>query len=226
MPRSSPAGPGRGASALLVPTLRKQSALFMVGSALFAVGSAPGLSTVLGPQLGNLAFFIGAWWFTAAGFVQLAMSGPPRGRTADGRVALRSEWAAAAVQSVGTLLFNVSTTAALSATTLLAERHLVWRPDAGGSLAFLVSAGFACAAYRSAHATLWDPRRGEWWSTVVNLAGCVAFAVSAIGAFIESDGDPLSSPAVDWGTCLGAVCFFVASWIVLPRRRAATHRVP
>lgn len=224
MPSSSPAGPGGGPAALLMPTLRKQSMLFMIGSALFAVGSAPGLSTVLGPQLGNLAFFIGAWWFTAAGFVQLALSGPPRG--SDGRGALRAEWLSAAIQSVGTLLFNVSTTAALSATTMLAERHLVWRPDAGGSLAFLVSAGFACAAYRSTYTTLWDPRRGEWWSVVVNLAGCVAFAVSAIGAFIEPDGDPLSPPAVDWGTCIGAVCFFIASWLVLPRQRSATHRVP
>ena len=99
------------------PTLHMQSWTFIIGASLFALGSAPGLGTWLGTGA-NTAFFVGAWFFTAAGFIQLLLSTPrigPRG-------GVRAEWLAAAAQSFGTVLFNVSTGAALHTRQLSAER--------------------------------------------------------------------------------------------------------
>ncbi len=53
----------------------------------------------------------------------------------------RIDWLAAAVQSVGNVFFNISTIHALttSATSAQALNHAIWRPDALGSICFLVS---------------------------------------------------------------------------------------
>ena len=53
--------------AFLTPTLPKQCWGFMIGSALFALGSAPGLAHVMGAGFANSCYFVGAWFFTAAG---------------------------------------------------------------------------------------------------------------------------------------------------------------
>ena len=58
------------------PTLRIQCVVFMIGSSLFAIGSSPGLSDALGSDLCNVGFFIGAWFFSTAAFIQLQLSGP------------------------------------------------------------------------------------------------------------------------------------------------------
>ncbi len=127
------------------PTLRMQSWSFIIGSSLFALGSAPGLGKWLGTMGANTSFFVGAWFFTVAGFIQLLLSSPrigPRG-------GVRAVWLAAAAQSFGTVLFNVSTGAALHTRQLSAERISSGRPtprarwaDTGtfvGALCFLVA---------------------------------------------------------------------------------------
>ncbi|UAJ78941.1 hypothetical protein IT072_17255 [Leifsonia sp. ZF2019] len=207
---------------LFVPTLTKQCSLFMIGSALFALGSAPGLSEVLGSNGSNLLYFFGAWFFTTAGLIQLFLSGAVAVPVsyAPGRM-VRAEWLAAATQSFGTVMFNISTTAALRAKSMTAQEHYVWNPDAGGSVAFLVSGFLVFVAY-SHTAPLWDPGKASWWSALVNLIGCVAFGVSAVGAYILPDGDVVNGALANGGTFIGALCFFFASLIVLPawRRRA------
>ncbi|NYD67679.1 hypothetical protein [Agromyces atrinae] len=201
---------------LFVPTVTKQCWGFMIGSAFFALGSAPGLSEALGSSGSNLLFFIGAWFFTTAGLIQLFLSGAisvpvsyPPGRM------VRAEWLTAATQSFGTIMFNVSTTGALHAKTITSEERFVWNPDAGGSVAFLVSGFVAFIAY--AHvAKLWDLGRRAWWSVFINFVGCVAFGISAVGAFILPSGDALSGSLANNGTFIGAICFLLASLIVLP----------
>ncbi|MAU81341.1 MAG: hypothetical protein CME34_05620 [Gordonia sp.] len=206
--------------AALAPTLRKQCWGFMIGSALFALGSAPGFGQWAGAAASNICYFIGAWFFTTAGLIQLLRSGD---RTAPvtygtGRM-VRAEWLTAASQSLGTVLFNVSTTAAIAAHSIPSQRHLVWSPDAGGSLAFLVSGAVAYIAYCRATGTNWAPRRADWWSVQINWIGCVAFGVSAVGAYITPDGVPVDATVATVGTFIGALCFFFASLVVLPRRR-------
>ncbi len=56
-------------SEIFIPTLNKQCwGGFMIGSALFALGSAPGFgSWAGGAATVNVCYFVGAWFFTAAG---------------------------------------------------------------------------------------------------------------------------------------------------------------
>ncbi|MFV3116301.1 MULTISPECIES: hypothetical protein [Gordonia] len=209
-------------AAAFAPTLPKQCWGFMVGSALFALGSAPGFGQLAGADVVNLCYFVGAWFFTGAGFIQLVRSGPPAElETSLPGSAIRAEWLSAATQSVGTILFNISTTSALFAQTVAGERHLVWSPDAGGSIAFLISGAVAFVAYSRSSGSGLDLRDRDWWSVLVNWVGCVAFGVSAVGAFVTEDGVTADAVAATAGTFVGALCFFVASAVVLP---GARHR--
>lgn len=207
---------------LLVPTLTKQCWGFMIGSAFFALASAPGLSDTLGASA-NLLCFIGAWFFTASGLIQLFLSGAVSVPVdyAPGRM-VRAEWFTAASQSLGTILFNVSTTSALYAKTVSAQDKLVWNPDAGGSVLFLVSGLFGIVAYTKV-ASMGDMSRAGWWSAMINFVGCVAFAISAVGSYVLSTGQDINSPVSNWGTFIGAICFFLASLIVLPQWKRLAH---
>ena len=203
---------------LLVPTLTKQSWYFMVGSALFAVGTAIGIWNLGSANLTNWLCFIGAWFFTTAGLFQTVLSGDVTVPVNyGGGKMLRAEWLAAATQSVGTIMFNVSTTAAITARSVTDEKHYVWNPDAGGSVAFLISACFVYVAYWRDRHTLWEPKQAGWWAAHINMIGCIAFAVSAVGAFVLNSGASKDSSLANWGTFIGAICFFLASAIVLPQ---------
>ena len=201
---------------MFAPTLTKQCVGFMIGSAFCALATAPSLSDTLSAHAANLLCFVGAWFFTAAGLVQLFLSGPvsspvpyPPGR------AVRLEWLAASTQTFGTILFNVSTTAALQADTPAGEERFVWRPDAAGSVAFLVSGIVAVVA--CAHSARAVGARG-WWAVVINLLGCIAFALSAVGAYILPGGEAVNYALAGGGTFVGALCFLLASLIALPQR--------
>ncbi len=203
---------------LLTPTLTKQCWGFMIGSALFALGSAPWIGIWMGAANANICYFIGAWFFTAAALVQLLRSGAVTVPVdyAPGTM-VRAEWLAAATQFFGTLMFNTSTAAALSARNIASEKHLVWSPDAAGSVMFLVSGILVLVAYNHT-SKAWDPSDVGWWSAQINLLGCIAFGVSAVGAYITPDGNTVDDVLANSCTFIGAVCFFVSSMIVLPRR--------
>ncbi len=210
--------PHRGRTPFLVPTLTKQSWSFMIGSSFFAIGTFVGMLDSSNSNWTNLLCFIGAWFFTAAGLMQVILSGKAVVPVdyAPG-IMFRAVWLAAAIQSVGTILFNVSTSAALTAHTVEAQEKLVWNPDAGGSVAFLVSASFVYVAYYREHGNLRGASTSEWWAAHINMLGCIAFGVSAVGAFVLSNGDIENAGLANWGTLIGAICFFLASAIVLPQ---------
>ena len=191
--------------------LRREAWGFAVGSLCFLVGALPPYADAVGAVVVGVTFVVGAVFFTAAAFVQLSLSGrrPPRAGT---HPADRWDWWAAAVQLVGTLCFNVSTTAALVAAvedpTLLGAG---WKPDAYGSVAFLVSSAFAVVATRD-RGHLWDTDARTWHGTWLNLLGSVAFGASAVGAYVApSTGEYVSTWWDDAGTLVGAVCFLVAA---------------
>lgn len=190
----------------------------MIGSSLFAIGAAVGIWNPGNTTLTNVLCFVGAWFFTAAGLMQVVLSGDAvvQVNYSPGKM-FRAVWLAAAIQSVGTILFNVSTSAALTAASVDAQKHLVWNPDAGGSVAFLISAVFVYVAYYREYSRLWQPKDPGWWAAQINMIGCIAFAVSAVGAFIVADGSSADSTLANWGTFIGAICFFVASAVVLPQ---------
>lgn len=193
--------------------LRREAWGFAVGSALFALGALPWYSSAVGAVAGSATFFAGSVFFTLAAFIQLALSGrrPPESPL---RGAPAADWWSAAIQFAGTLLFNVSTFAVLMNAIASAGRLTAgWRPDAWGSLLFLISSILAMIAASRRH-ELWDPLARTWHGTWLNMAGSVFFGISAVGAYvIPSTGTLYSELWANLGTFLGALCFFGAAII-------------
>ena len=156
---------------------------FGLGSACFLVGPLPWFAALVGARLDALTFFVGSILFTVGGAVQTWVAAQSRGDRRH-RDAGRAAFWAAAVQSAGTLFFNVTTFRGLQVTLENpAYDKLVWRPDAFGSICFLVS---GLIAYRSSARRGWRPLRTGtgWWQPAVNLLGCVFFAVAAVGGYV------------------------------------------
>src|SRR5205807_6080676 len=142
----------------------------------FAAGSVPGYADAAGTHWDNVTFFIGSLFFTSAAFLTYreAVDAAPRALNPLGRRFFvyqpgRIDWWATAVQLAGTLFFNVSTGVAMGAnlTAQAAHQH-VWRPDAVGSVCFLVAS--ALAWYEVCHGWgAWRPGSWSWWITLLNL---------------------------------------------------------
>jgi hypothetical protein len=190
---------------------------FTLGSACFLVGPFPGYLSLVGPLADAITFFAGSVLFTAGGALQVRLAAPRRHEPWGGRAA----WWAATVQSAGTLFFNVTTFRALQ--TALSDPQydrLVWRPDAIGSLCFLVS---GLIAYRASPRHGGRPVRGQpgWWQPAVNLLGCVLFAISAVAGYaVPATGSVLDLAAANWTTAAGAACFLGCALPGLRPRRA------
>ncbi len=205
--------------------LRRESLGFAIGSVCFAIGACPGYLALVGELACNITFFAGSIFFTIAGFIQFRLTGRWR-RGAWKSKADWDDWWSAGIQFAGTLFFNLSTFAALFLNAGVAQyQHSVWRPDALGSICFLVSSGLAVAATTHTQ-SLWDPDARNWWSTWLGMAGSIFFAASAIAAYIAPGAtDPLNPEWVNLGTFLGAICFLVAALLVKPSRKAVSEIV-
>lgn len=200
--------------------LRRESLGFAVGSLCFAIGACPGYFALVGSTATNITFFVGSVFFTLAGFIQFRLTGRWR-RGAWKSKADWDDWWSAGIQLAGTLYFNVSTFAALFFDSSAAQyQHHVWRPDALGSICFLVSASLAVAATTHTE-SLWDPDARNWWSTWLGMAGSILFGISAVAAYIApGSGNPLSEEWVNLGTFFGAICFLAAALLVKPSRKS------
>jgi hypothetical protein len=110
---------------------------------------------------------------------------------------------------------------ALWAHTVKHERRLVWAPDVLGSVAFLVSSVLGVIAVTAVVGML-ELRSRDWQAEWINLAGCVAFGVSALGAWVTQAGVTEDALLANAGTFIGAVCFLVAALRVLPREVRST----
>jgi hypothetical protein len=125
--------------------LRTQCRLFMIGSSLFAIGTAPGFAALRCADAANLLCFIGSGFFTSAALIQLLLSRPSMSRSRN-MPSVRAEYLSSAIQLFGTLNFNLSTGATLWAQRVSARRLFVWWPDAAGSVAFLLSGALGVVA--------------------------------------------------------------------------------
>jgi hypothetical protein len=180
------------------------------------VGAIPWYAEAVGPVWGSATFFAGSIFFTLAAFIQLALSGRRPPTTALFTGAAAADWWAAAVQFLGTLWFNLSTAAVLVQSLDSSAGLTGWRPDAWGSIAFLVSSVLAMVAAARRH-ELWDPLARTTHGTVLNLIGSIAFGFSAIGAYVvPSTGQLRDELWANAGTFLGALCFLAAA--LLARR--------
>jgi hypothetical protein len=200
--------------------------LFAIGSLLFAVGSVPAYVSAVGALWDTVTYFVGSLFFTAASFLayrEAVDAAPPALNPKHRRVFTyqpgRIDWWATAVQLVGTLYFNVSTGVAMAqnASAQTAHQH-VWRPDAIGSVCFLVAS--ALAWYETCHGwAAWRPRSWSWWITLANLIGSIAFGISAVAGYINPvTGQVHNAGRADTQTLIGAVCFFIGAVLLLPER--------
>jgi hypothetical protein len=192
--------------------VRWMALFFLAGSACFLVGPFPGYADLVGDKADAVTFFVGSVLFTIGGGLQAASAFAERDSPNHGRAA----WSAAAIQSAGTLFFNVTTSRALDTALSSPEYNkLVWRPDAIGSVCFLVS---GVIAYRASARHGWLPARGGrgWWEPSINLLGCVLFGISAIaGHVVPTTGSMLDQAASNWNTALGAACFLACALFTL-----------
>jgi hypothetical protein len=181
---------------------------FSVGSTCFLIGPLPGYVQLVGESADAVTFFVGSILFTTGGAFQTWLAWPERQARGAGRAA----WWSAVIQSAGTLFFNRTTLQATqTAVSSGAYNRLVWRPDALGSICFLIS---GTIAYLASPRRGWLPARGGpgWWQPAVNLLGCVFFGISAIaGHVVPSTGSILDLAAANWNTCLGAGCFLACA---------------
>jgi hypothetical protein len=202
-----------------------------VGSLLFALGAVPGYAGAVGAGGDTVTFFVGSLFFTAAGFLtyrEAVDAGPQPSGTNRRRFFVfqpaRIDWWSSAVQLAGTVFFNVSTGLALS-TDLSAQashRH-VWRPDALGSVCFLIASSLAW--FEVCHGWVaWRPQSWSWWITLLNLIGSIAFGVSAVAGYISpSTGQLHNGELANLGTLVGAVCFLGGALLLMPERTEDTR---
>ena len=202
--------------------------LFMTGAFIFALGSFPPYSQNIDPGAVGVTFVVGSIIFTSAAyssFVQVINDG----NSGDGSDHLRYRawqpshtlWWAAIVQLVGTLFFNATTIAAMieGLSTEQTDR-LVWSPDFFGSICFLVASHLAWLVVCG---RLWSVRRDDpdWWGALLNYLGSILFMFSAIAAFtLPTTGEELNTTIVNSGTFVGAACFFVGAYLLLPAASA------
>ena len=221
------------------------AALFMVGASCFAVASWAGLSPALfgafaaNPLEINLVFFVGSIFFTTAAYLQLLAAVNADRLSAIAHRQIPEEpfrwfawrvgeigWASAFIQFVGTLLFNVNTfDALLPDLDWFQEDLLIWTPDVIGSICFLVASALALLEY-SGRLLSWQPRDITWWIVNINMLGSIAFGISAVYALVLPDtADLLSAWAVNFWTLLGAICFLVGAYLLLPELRKNIARL-
>ena len=181
---------------------------FGLGSACFLVGPIPFYAAFVGARADAITFFVGSILFTAGGGLQSWLAAAGRSADAAGRAAC---WAAI-VQSLGTLFFNVTTFRAVQVTLSQADYdRLVWRPDAYGSVCFLVSGAIA---YRASVRRGWRPRRAGpgWWQSGVNLLGCIFFGIAAVAGYVVGSSTSLvNQAAANVTTSAGAACFLACA---------------
>lgn len=186
----------------------------------FALGAADPYVHAVGESVANTTFFVGSLGFTAAAFLQYRAA--VRAAVRCGPVPPTGiDWWATSVQLLGTLAFNVSTAwATIQGLTAAEATRDVWAPDAVGSICFLVASALAWA--EAGHAWLsWRPRRWDWWIAAANGLGSIAFALSAVGAFVLPATGTLWRSALAANTTLvGALCFLIGAIALLPERTA------
>ena len=208
------------------------AALFMTGAFIFALGSFPAYAQLVDGRVVGATFVIGSVFFTSAGYSQFLQvinagngadgaAGPDPFRFWDWQIRSMLWWAAL-VQLGGTVFFNFSTIDGMieSLTTAQAER-LVWAPDFFGSICFLIASQLA---WRLVCKRVWCVQRddADWWIAAVNYVGSMFFMLSALAAFLlPTTGEVVNETVVNSATFVGAACFFVGAYLLLPPKRSA-----
>ncbi len=201
------------------------AALFVVGSALFALGSVAGYSSLVGERADAVTYFVGSIFFTSASYLQYAeaISASPSTDHGDRRRRWfayqpdRVDWWATSVQLVGTVFFNLTTGDALITGLTTHQQDLrVWWPDALGSICFLIASQLAYAEVGHRWIS-WNPRSRGWRIAAINMLGSILFGISAIAGYVlPATGDLLDAALDTSGTFWGAICFLLGAVWMMP----------
>jgi len=210
--------------------------LFIIGSALFALGSVPAYLNAVGATADSVTYFVGSIFFTAASFAQLLQAQTPAMTEVDPDSQLQRapvrfwaprphdrNWLAAIAQFPGTLCFNISTFAALTHNATAQEQdRRIWRPDFYGSTLFLVASVFALLAL--GRFLSFQPRSFPWRIAWLNMIGSILFMISALASFVlPGTGELINSWVSIAGTLLGALCFLIGAILMFPAWRHAVR---
>jgi hypothetical protein len=199
--------------------------LFSLGSTMFLVPALAALAT--SATWIAVTFFCGSIFFTSAALLQLITAAelPHRFRPRGHRRPLRPrawlpatvDWLGAAIQFSGTVMFNISTFAAMNAALTTHQANVrAWAPNVIGSGCFLLSSllAFANAEHRWLS---WRPADLDWWIAALNLLGSLAFGVSALASFVSpATGLAVRGDLANLGTALGALGFLIAAVLLVP----------
>jgi hypothetical protein len=199
--------------------------LFAAGSVCFLVAPMPWFFDVVGARADALVFFVGSLLFTSAATLQWleTINADPGPADRAGRLKVvtfeprRIDWWSSGVQLVGTVYFNLTTFRALQ-TSLdsTAYDELVWRPDALGSICFLVS-GYLAYVEVAGRLWAWPKRTLESRIVTVNLLGCIAFGIAAVASYVVPATEAMISAGVtNLFTSLGALGFLIGAILLLP----------
>ncbi|MEP5566253.1 MAG: hypothetical protein ABJN62_00335 [Halioglobus sp.] len=208
---------------------------FMFGAGGFMLGCVavqwPALlpDQLTRPRAVTWIFVVGAVFFTLAALLQWIQS-MKSGLETDfsGTLSFRflrsadlGYWACL-IQFAGTLFFNMNTVDALLMGLSPVEQDVfIWTPNLAGSLCFLLASQLAVMEY--SHGWFrWAPGEVSWWIVYINLLGSVFFGVSVAGSFVMSDGHVLAGSIANLTTLAGAVCFFVAAYLLIPEAQEKT----
>jgi hypothetical protein len=192
--------------------------LFAIGSTCFVLGPIPAYAEAVGAHADALTYFIGSLFFTTAGYLTYMQVVRQAGHRWVGWVPRSLGFWAALVQLIGTVYFNVTTFAGLLDVPADLENRVVWRPDALGSVCFLVASAIAFA--EAGHRWWsWRPGERDWHITAINMWGSIFFGLSAVGAHVDPSGSLTSVQLANFGTFLGAVCFLAGAIIMMPEGR-------
>jgi hypothetical protein len=200
--------------------------LFSLGSLCFLVAPLPVFLNRVGPQTVAGTFFVGSLLFTAAAtaqWLETVNTEYESHHAAGGSLRTfvwrprRVDWWSSGVQLVGTLFFNITTFRGLTvAIDAPSYNHLVWQPDALGSLCFLVS-GYLAYVEVSGRGLRRPAFTVEGAIVAVNLAGCVAFWASAVAGYVlPATGEPVNIALTNAATSIGALCFLGGALLLLP----------
>ncbi len=205
--------------------------LFATGAACFLVAPLPPFADLVGATADAAVFFVGSLLFTSAATLQWleainADGGRPAERTGRAKVLTfeprRIDWWSSGVQLVGTVYFNLTTFRALQVGIESSTYdQSVWRPDALGSVCFLVS-GYLAYVEVSGRPFAGPTRTLESGIVTINLLGCVAFGVAAVTSYVvPSAGAAISVGWTNLSTSLGGLCFLIGAVLLLPEAAQA-----
>lgn len=207
--------------------------IFTIGSLLFALASVLSLSPSLAESWSldatriNAIFFAGSIPFTTAGYLQLYQAAnadevqpdgtsAPRQRTFFGWRPCDAGWLSAALQFIGTVLFNFNTfDAMIPSLTWFQQDLLIWAPNIVGSILFLASGYLAFIETCHAHLA-WQLKNISWWVVFTGLLGCIGFMISALFAISFPTEHPMAITISIAFTLFGAIGFLVSSLLMLP----------